>query len=375
MTRSDWFDATLALALTGGAQAEIWNANDLSHKSAAAASAALLTLLVAVRRRLPLVCGLVAMTTLVVQQAAIGDVEKASAVTVAALVVSIYSLGAYGRALPTRVGGAACAAAFIAVSIAKDKPVGDLVFVSVVLFAPGVLGILLHTRRESERNLARHAARVERQAVLRAQAAVEEERARIARELHDVVAHAMSVIVVQAGAERIVLPPEQQSTRAVLETIERTGRQALGEMRRLLGMMRADEKDLALAPQPSLAFLPDLCEQVRAAGLPVVLQVDGEPGGVPPGVDVSAYRIVQEALTNALKHAGPASARVSVRYLADRVEVEVADDGRGAAQSDGGHGLLGMRERVAVYGGRFEAGNRPAGGYRVRVQLPLQEPA
>jgi signal transduction histidine kinase len=147
-------------------------------------------------------------------------------------------------------------------------------------------------------------------------------------------------------------------------------------MRRLLGMMRARDEELALAPQPSLAYLPELCEQVRSAGLPVALEIEGEVGPLPPGVDVSAYRIVQEALTNALKHAGPASARVSVRYRASDVEVEVVDDGRGAvarAANGPGHGLLGMRERVAVYGGELETGNEASGGYAVRVRLPVDE--
>jgi signal transduction histidine kinase len=263
-----------------------------------------------------------------------------------------------------------------AVSVAKGKSIGDLVFVSVVLFAPFVGGSLLHARREHERDLERRAAALERDGVRRAQEAVEAERSRIARELHDVVAHAMSVIVVQAGAERHVLAPEQESTRAVLEAIEHTSRQALGEMRRLLGMMRDTDQVLTLAPQPSLIHLPDLCQQMRSAGLPVALDMDGDLTDLPPGVDVSAYRIVQEALTNALKHAGPASARVVVRQRPGTLEVEVVDDGIGANGADsGGHGLVGMRERVTVYGGRLETGNRPSGGYAVRVHLPLGEPA
>jgi signal transduction histidine kinase len=154
--------------------------------------------------------------------------------------------------------------------------------------------------------------------------------------------------------------------------IERTGHQALEEMRRLLGMLKASDEDLTLAPQPSLERLHTLVEHVRAAGLPVEVVVEGEPTELPPGVDLSAYRIVQEALTNALKHAGPARARVTVRYGLDELELEIADDGAGTGDGDGsGHGLVGMRERVSVYGGELHAGQLSGGGYALRARLPL----
>jgi signal transduction histidine kinase len=376
MDRADWFDVALAAVVTGGAQTEIWAGHDLAHVPAAAVSTALITVPLAVRRRWPVAVGALALATLVVQQVAIGDVEAASAVSVVALVVAIYSMGAHGAPLRARVVCAVGAVGFEAIALAKGKSIGDLVFVSVVLFAPFIGGSVVYARRERELDLEQRAAALELDSVRQAREAVEEERARIARELHDVVAHAMSVIVVQAGAERHVLPPEQESTRAVLEAIEHTSRQALGEMRRLLGMMRADAEDLALAPQPSLVHLPDLCQQMRSAGLPVALDLDGELGDLPPGVDVSAYRIVQEALTNALKHAGPASARVTVRQRPGTLDVEVVDDGIGSDGAAGdGHGLVGMRERVTVYGGRLETGNVASGGYAVRVHLPLGEPA
>jgi signal transduction histidine kinase len=376
MDRADWFDAALAVVLTGGAQAEIWSSSDLVHVPAAALTTALITAPLAVRRRWPVTVGAVALAVLVIQQIAVGDVEHASAVTVVGLVIAIYSLGAHGDPLPARIVCALGAAAFISVALVEHRAIGDLVFVSVVLFAPFIGGSVLHARRERERVLERRAARLEREGERQTQAAVDEERARIARELHDVVAHAMSVIVVQAGAERHVLPPEQESTRAVLEAIEHISRQALGEMRRLLGMMRSTSDDITLAPQPSLVHLPDLCQRMCSAGLPVTLDVDGELGDLPPGVEVSAYRIVQEALTNALKHAGPATARVTLRQSAAMLEVEIVDDGVGSGNgSSGGHGLVGMRERATVYGGRLETGNRPSGGYAVRVQLPLGEPA
>ena len=200
-----------------------------------------------------------------------------------------------------------------------------------------------------------------------------EERARIARELHDVVAHSISVMVLQARGGRRVLESEPTDAREAFAVIESTGQQALDEMRRLVGMLRSGEKTLPLAPQPSLKEVGMLVEQVRAAGLPVQLDIEGEPRDLPPGVDLSAFRIVQEALTNALTHAGPARARVVLRYRADELELEISDDGTGDGSGSGsGYGLVGMRERVSVYGGELQAGRQPGGGYALRVRLPFR---
>jgi signal transduction histidine kinase len=207
---------------------------------------------------------------------------------------------------------------------------------------------------------------------LRAREAVADERARIARELHDVIAHDVSVMVVQAQGAARVLEGEQPEVRAALAAIESTGREAVDEMRRLLGVLRRSDEEMAFAPQPSLTALDALVTAVREAGLPVALEIVGDPVALPPGVDLSAYRIVQEALTNALKHAGPARARVVVRYAADAVELEVSDDGVGVAEAPGtGHGLVGMRERVALYGGDLQAGRLREGGWTLRARLPL----
>ena len=213
----------------------------------------------------------------------------------------------------------------------------------------------------------------ERERDVAAREAVVEERARIARELHDVIAHHVSMMVVQAGAERRVLGDANASTREVLETVEHTGRSALTEMRRLLGMLRDDVNE-PLAPQPGLGDVPTLVEQLREAGLPIELRVDGDARELPLGIELSAYRIVQEALTNALKHAGGAQATVRIRYGTESLELEIADDGAGRATlaTGGGHGLVGMRERVALYGGRFDASHNPTGGFAVRVVLPIR---
>jgi signal transduction histidine kinase len=217
---------------------------------------------------------------------------------------------------------------------------------------------------------------------LRSRWAVAEERGRIARELHDVVAHSVSVMVVQAGAARrsVAANPAQATT--ALTQIESTGRQALTEMRRLLGLLRDDEATdaVTLAPQPSLAHLESLVGAAREAGLPVEVAIEGDPRPLPASVDLSAYRIVQEALTNSLKHAGPARASVRICYGREVLEIQVWDDGaRGAPAprhgngqpAGGGHGLIGMRERVALFGGTLEAGARPGGGFRVAARLPL----
>jgi len=217
------------------------------------------------------------------------------------------------------------------------------------------------------------AEQVEREREAEARAAVAEERARIARELHDVVGHSVSVMTVQASAVRRRLTPDQEQEREALEIVEQTGREALAEMRRLVGVLRRPEEAPALAPQPSLEHLDRLVSQARESGLPVELTVEGDPTQLPPGVDLTAYRLVQEGLTNAIKHARASRADVLVRYGDGEVEVSVLDDGPGGGDGGGGgHGLVGMRERVAVYGGELEAGPRAEGGYALRARLPVQ---
>jgi len=201
------------------------------------------------------------------------------------------------------------------------------------------------------------------------------ERGRIARELHDVVAHNVSMMVVQAGAADRVLEGDQPDVRRALAAIAGTGRETVDEMRLLLGVVRSDEGD-GLSPQPGLADLDQLVSNVRSAGLHVDLRVEGERSPLSPGVDLSAYRIVQEALTNVLKHTETARVEVTVRYANDAVQVEVCDDGRPREPTaGGGNGLIGMRERVAMLGGEFRAGARRDGGFAVFARLPIAGPA
>ncbi|MDX6657085.1 MAG: hypothetical protein QOH62_1878, partial [Solirubrobacteraceae bacterium] len=232
------------------------------------------------------------------------------------------------------------------------------------------------------RELALRNERLEVEREAEAASAVGDERRRIARELHDVVAHSVSVMVVQSGAARRVLDREPDEAVQALAEVERSGRQALSELRRLLGLMRDGDEQAAREPQPTLAGLDDLVRRARDAGLPVELRQEGAPFPLPMGCDLAAYRVVQESLTNALQHGGDgARAKVLLRWNADELELDISDTGQGltaAAEDDGGplgQGLVGMRERVALCGGDLQAGPRPSGGFRVRATIPKDREA
>jgi signal transduction histidine kinase len=250
----------------------------------------------------------------------------------------------------------------------------ELILIPVEFGITWAVGFALRARSEQAEAAETRAMRAERERDAAARIAVAEERARIARELHDVVAHAVSVMVLQVGAVRHKLPEAQAHDREALHGVERAGRTALTEMRRLLAAMRRDGEEVEFTPQPGLDGLDELLAQVGRAGLPVELHVDGEPVPLPRGVDLSAYRIVQEGLTNALKHAHASTADVTVRYRPEELEIEVRDDGLGSATADGlGHGLVGVRERVKIYGGQMAAGAAAEGGFVLSTRLPLDE--
>jgi signal transduction histidine kinase len=233
-------------------------------------------------------------------------------------------------------------------------------------------GFALRMRGEQAEAAETRANQAEREREAVARIAVAEERARIARELHDVVAHAVSVMVLQVGAVRHKLPDALAEDRDALRGVERAGRTALAEMRRLLGAMRRDGDEAELLPQPGLDGLDSLLDEIGRAGLPVELHVDGEPFTLPRGIDLSAYRIVQEGLTNALKHARASNADVTLRYAPEELQIEVRDDGDGRAKSDGpGYGLVGVRERVKIYGGEMTAGAATGGGFILSTRLPI----
>jgi signal transduction histidine kinase len=331
--------------------------------------AAALTGLLVLRRRAPL-AALAAMLPLGIAQTAQAE---ASAFFRGFVPVILLVYAAAAQA-PKRWSLAATAYALaglgVIVVISPDLELtNEVPFSAPIVLLAWALGRYLRSREQRAHTAEANAAS------LRATSAqvLEEERARIARELHDVIAHSVSVMVVQAGAARTLLTEDVESARESLLAVERSGRQALEEMRRLLGMLRRDQREAELLPQPGLGSVHALVERVRATGLDIELTVDGTPSPLPPGVDLSAYRILQEALTNTVRHARASAARVRLAYRANLVEVEVEDDGAGNATAHGdGHGLIGMRERVDLYGGTFEAGPRTGGGFRVRASLPLE---
>jgi len=265
------------------------------------------------------------------------------------------------------------ASAIVIVSNDPRRTTGEFISIPVLLAAGWFAGRTLRERAEQAREAEVRAARAEHERETATRIGVAEERARIARELHDIVAHSVSVMVLQAGAVRHKLPASLEQETNALKDVEATGRTALAEMRRLLGAMREDRDGPEMTPQPGLGSLDALFAQVRRAGLPVELHVEGDPLPLPPAIDLSAYRIVQEGLTNALKHAGAGRADVEIRYGAGEVSIEVRDDGRGPAGGDGlGHGLVGIGERVKLYGGEMAAGRANGGGFVLSTRLPVE---
>ena len=254
-----------------------------------------------------------------------------------------------------------------------DHDAGDFVFIPLIFSVVWLVGYALRERAERTEAAEERALRAERDREAAARLAVAEERTRIARELHDVVAHAMSVMVLQVGAVRHKLPDASAEQRDALRNVEQTGRTALAEMRRLLDAMRYDGDELELAPHPGLGQLGRLVEDVRASGLDVTLWIGGEPFDLPASLDLSAYRILQEGLTNVLKHAHASRAEVEVHYRPDEVRVEVRDDGRGAPRiADGlGHGLVGVAERVKLFGGEMTTGATSSGGFVLSARIPV----
>ena len=372
--RSHWFDTGVVLAAVASAlEITLKESGTETTRWFAAPAAAVIVLVLLGRRWF----GFVAPAALWVLAPAATFVDGRAMVSTQAVFIAGLAAAALlgnqrdpGRAragLAIVVGGCA-----IIVYNDPNHSTGELVFTP-VLFALGwLVGFAIQERAAAAEAAEARASHAERERETAARLAVAEERARIARELHDIVAHAVSVMVLQTGAVRHKLPNDLSQDREALEDVERTGRAALTEMRRLLGAMRTDRDDLDLTPQPGLANLEPLLEEMRRAGLSIDLHVDGEPVPLPGAIDLSAYRIVQEGLTNALKHAGAAHVDVVVRYLPDELAIDVRDDGHGPGPTDGlGHGLVGIRERVKLYGGQMHAGAANGRGFVLSTRLPL----
>ncbi|MFF4548034.1 sensor histidine kinase [Streptomyces sp. NPDC001435] len=385
-----WVDTFWAVVLFGISGVSVTSVNGAPdhHGSVAAglAVSAVLCVVVALRRRFPEPMLLLAAATGLAQL--VLDIET----TVAdfAMLVITYTVATLGARWASRFALtiSLCAATLAqirwpAAEASLPGKVAIAVFQTVPFALAWVLGDSMRTRRAYFEQLEERAARLEKEREAQAKVAVAAERARIARELHDVVAHNVSVMVVQADGAAYVLDAAPDQAKKALETISSTGRQALAEMRRLLGVLRTGEHQEVgeYVPQPDVEQIDDLVEQCRSSGLPVDFKVEGTPRPLPSGVELTAYRIVQEALTNTRKHGGPnAGASVRLVYFDDGLGLLVEDDGKGAPHelyeeggADGqGHGLIGMRERVGMVGGTLDAGPRPGGGFRISVLLPLK---
>ena len=374
-TRTRSFDALLAVAIGAWSVAEVF-IEHLHPVAVAAPVTALGCSTLYWRRRYPILVGL-AFVVMSILLAAAGVSLHTSVGPVVGLFFVSWAIGAY-EPRPRAVLGLTLLVCGTWLAIGIDELRGtdhyggtDIPWIGALLATPGVLGIVFGARTRSLHAAEARAERLE----LERRAAVVEERARIARELHDVIAHSVSVMTVQAGAAEEMLKHDPERALEPVRAVQETGRQALVEMKRLVGMLREDDDEIGLAPQPGLADLDRLVRQVRDAGLPVDVRIEGEPRTLPLGVDLSAYRVVQEALTNALKHAGRAHATVTIRYGRSDVAIDVTDDGSGGARTPGGHGLIGMRERIGVFGGTFSAGPRSNGGFAVSARLPLEDGA
>jgi signal transduction histidine kinase len=377
--RSLTFDVALALLAVGVGLVEITSGDGYG------VAGVLLTLIgggaLVLRRSAPLAVlatVLAAGVALVAIGPDTGDPIEASSL---ALVIAVYTVGAMcelrvslAALVPTAAVVAGLSAATADVEGRETSALGGATIAVALTVGTWALGAYVQTRRRYLRELEQRAAQAEREREQLARIAVHEERASIARELHDIVAHSVSVMLVGVRGARDVLRTAPEAADQTLARVETSGEQSLAELRRILALLRTPEHGAESRPQPSLADLEELVADYRAAGLPVRLEVTGEPQPLPGGVELSVYRIVQEALTNVLKHAHPTRVTVTLSFRRSGLEVEVVDDGaRQTDQLDGtaGHGIVGMRERVALLGGELETERRVGGGYRVAARLPI----
>jgi signal transduction histidine kinase len=370
-------DGLLALALTLFAQLDLrFNIEAADHYGSEVVVAlvtAVATLALAFRRRAPLAGAFVV-------AAAVAVPELFGTLTIqlwgdfVPLLIAAYSVTRHSSQRTAALGAGALGVALLVIELRVPavRTTANIPFAWVPFLAACAGGRVLQAREQRHAQVSDQARRLATERDETVREAIAEERARIARELHDIVAHSVSVMVVQAGAAEDLLDRDPQGARPPLLSIQESGRQAVADLSRMLGLLRSEDAALARAPQPGTAQLAELVAQMDKVGLPVSLTTEGTPRDLTPGVELAGFRIVQEALTNTLKHAGPATAAVRLRYADDAVEIEVVDDGRGGRVNGNGHGLIGMRERVTLYGGTLDAGPRPGGGFAVRARLPLE---
>jgi len=377
LARKYAFDALiLVVALEGALEVAIRRDSPEAPETTAWLSApltALVTLPLLARRRFPFAAPAATWAIAAALSFADGRLIGFTASASVAGIIAAFLLGNLRDGFQARLGlGVVLVAAALVAYNNPDRTAGELVFVPVLFGVGWLAGFALRGRVEEAEAAQARAAQAERDRDAAARIAVAEERARIARELHDIVAHSVSVMVLQIGAVRHNLPDEFADDAEALQGVERTGRTALAEMRRLLGAMRKDGDDVELTPQPGLDGIESLLAEVGRAGLPVSLHVEGEPTALPRAIDLSAYRIVQEGLTNTLKHARASRADVTLHYAPDQLRIEVRDDGVGHGNGNApGFGLVGVGERVKIYGGEMSAGAADGGGFVLTTRLPL----
>jgi len=379
--RVDWFVAACLLIVS---ELAVWTQTAVAARVGVAIWIAVTCCALALRRRWLLQCLAVALVVLAVLLACYGSAVNHSPGTVPGVVGSLSALLLFyggGAFLEGRRSLLALALGVTLTSVsaatAGSQVVANLIWdVAIIGLLPWFVGRMVRERAAHGLAARRRAELLDAQREYHARSAALGERARLAREIHDVIAHSVSVMVIQTAGARTVMDDEPERADEALLSVERAGREALAEMRRLLGVLGDGQHLRQLAPQPGIEDLDELVSRTRNAGLPASISVVGEPIAVPPGLSLCAYRVVQEALTNAIKHAGAARAEVSVRWGPNALELEVLDDGSGAGDGDaasGGHGLVGMRERAALHGGSVEAGPGPAGGFVVRARIPLAD--
>ena len=372
-------DVTVALSAVVALQLDVWLLEQTdAPRTGTAVAAGALGLLLLLGRSSPLLLTGATCALLVAQAAAGARLTSMLSSAIVAMLIT-FSVALH---LPRRTALAAGAALLLATwadlllqASEEHRVASDLVFTGVVVVGlPWVAGQALRRYRERVRELEELTRELAEEREQRARLAVLDERNRIAREMHDVVAHSVSLMVVQAGAARRMLESDLDASREALLAVEDVGREALAELRRVLGLLRGTSEPVGLRPQPGTAQLASLVAGARGSGLEVDLTVDGDPRPLQAGVDLAVYRVVQEALTNAVKHARATRAAVRLVWQPDALDVEVLDDGRGPLlPAQGGHGLIGMRERLAAYGGGLEAGPRSDGGFAVRARIPLEQ--
>jgi signal transduction histidine kinase len=368
-------DELVGLMLLLAMELQVWLSSHVHQRAAEALAAVAISAAVMVRRRWPFAALLVVFVAVPAQDAVGGRLTQSNPSAILALILVFYGVGAFLGARRARLALVVVLLGSCLSVMIETGEFSDFLFTGTFLVAlPWGTGRFLRERGIRERAYRERAEQLDAVREQRASTAASGERARIARELHDVIAHSVSVMVIQAAGARTVMGSEPDRADASLRSVERAGREVLAEMRGLLGALDGGHDPRALEPQPGLADIEDLLARTRAAGLTTDLLVEGTAAPLSPALDLCAYRIVQEALTNAIKHAGPASAEVRLRWECDALELEVIDDGCGPVAENGfasGHGIAGMRERAALHGGSIQAGSRSVRGFAVRARLPL----